>query len=378
MKFRIPHTRIAMMALGLLVGGAASAEHAVVLRGAIGYDDNPFELNEIVATRAGMFVDMDAVVSAEGQATNGWRKKADLELSGRAFETSMSDANEGRIYVRAGGDSNEEPTKNGWDWSLQVQARDRTYVSSKTGEEATDDAGNSIGNRFDYLKDDFEAGWHFPRKNFGRISVEGLVSYKDYLDDYQESGLDRLDWLEYGIAPQYEIGDRDSNLRIRLKVEERLYADRRVSDAAGNPVPGTDLEYRYYAAEIRYQRRLSRRNSIEWIGDYDLREDNGVGHADRTKWSTSTQWTYHAKGNSSLSAQLQYSTRTFDEQSVNDEVPAKNGFDVALKYARPFPFLDLRGFSLVAEAGWESFDNTRDVRYEYDRLVGFLGVRKEY
>ncbi len=35
-------------------------------------------------------------------------------------------------------------------------------------------------------------------------------------------------------------------------------------------------------------------------------------------------------------------------------------------------------FSLVAEVGWESFDNTNDVRYAYDRLIGFVGVRQEF
>ena len=383
MKFRNPPTMVAVASLGLLAGGAASAEHAIDLRGGFGYDTNPFELNEIVGKREGIFAELEAQVSAEGLASKGWRKRADIGASGRLFETGMTDANEGRIYVRARGDANEQPTEHGWDWSLRSRARDTTYVSRLTGLEATDDVGNPIGNRFDNMEGDFEAGWHFPRKKFGRITVQGTFSYKDYLEDYENLGLDRLDHFQYGIAPQYELDQRDSNVRVRLRLEERKYQDRRVSDVAGNPVPGTDLEYRYYAAEVRYQRRLSRRNSIEWNGEYELREDNGVGFADRTRWDTSIEWTYQPKDKSRLSAELQYSSRTFDLQTVgdptiNDETPDKKGFDVSIKYARPFPFLDIRGFSLVAEAGWESFDNTNDIRYAYDRLVGFLGVRQEF
>ena len=77
MNFRSPSTMAAAMALGLLAGGTASADHGVDLQGAFGYDTNPLELNDIVATREGMFLDMDAVVNAEGQATKGWLKKAE-------------------------------------------------------------------------------------------------------------------------------------------------------------------------------------------------------------------------------------------------------------------------------------------------------------
>ncbi len=383
MKFRNPPTMAAVASLGLLAGGAASAEHAIDLRGGFGYDTNPFELNESVGKREGIFAELEAQVSAEGLASKGWRKRADIGASGRLFETGMTDANEGRIHVRARGDANEQPTEHGWDWSLRSQARDTTYVSRLTGLEATDDVGNPIGNRFDNMAGDFQAAWHFPRKAFGRISVEGSVAYKDYLEDYEEFGLDRLDWLQYGVRPQYEIGERDDNFRIRLRLEERQYQDRRVSDAAGNPVPGTDLEYRYYAAEVRYQHEFSRRSSFEWKGGLELREDNGVGFADRTRGSTSIEWTYQPKNKSRLSVELQYSSRTFDQQvvgdpTVNDEIPEKKGFDIAIRYARPVPILDIRGFSLVAEAGWESFDNTNDIRYAYDRLIGFVGVRQEF
>ncbi|MGH6892103.1 MAG: hypothetical protein ACREEP_07585, partial [Dongiaceae bacterium] len=183
--------------------------------------------------------------------------------------------------------------------------------------------------------------------------------------------------------PQYEIGERGNQLRIRLKLEERKYLDRRVSDAAGIAVPGTDLEYRYYGAEGRYQHRFSRQSSLEWRGGVEQREDNGVGFADRTRWDTSLEWNYRPRDKSSLSVELQYSSRTFDRQvigdpTVNDEVPEKKGFDLVIRYQRPFPFLDIRGFSLVAEAGWDSFDNNNDERYAYDRLVGFVGVRQEY
>ena len=59
-------------------------------------------------------------------------------------------------------------------------------------------------------------------------------------------------------------------------------------------------------------------------------------------------------------------------------MPEKKGFDVQIRYARPFPFVDISGFSLVVEAELQSYDNSDDERYTYDRFVGFLGVRQEF
>ncbi|MGH6893878.1 MAG: hypothetical protein ACREEP_16645, partial [Dongiaceae bacterium] len=188
----------ALAALALLTGGAASAEHAIDLRGAFGYDTNPFELNEIVGKREGPFADLEAQVSAVGLTTKGSRKRADIGASGRLYESGMTDADEGSLYVRARGDSNEKPTEHGWEWSLRYRVHDQTYVSRFTGLEATDDLGNEIGDRYDNGTGDFQAAWHFPRKAFGRISVEGSIARKDYVEDYEEFGLDRLDYYEYG------------------------------------------------------------------------------------------------------------------------------------------------------------------------------------
>ena len=40
--------------------------------------------------------------------------------------------------------------------------------------------------------------------------------------------------------------------------------------------------------------------------------------------------------------------------------------------------MDIRGFSLVVEAELDSYDNSDNELYTYDRLVGFIGVRQEF
>jgi hypothetical protein len=369
--------------LALLAGANAGAETDIDLRGGFGYDSNAYELSDTLGEQGGFFAEAEAIVNAEGTADKGWHKQVDLGVFGRLHESDLRDADRARVFVRARGDSAEKYDEHGWEWALRYRMRDETYVSTLTGQVATDDVGNEIGDRYDSGRADLLLQWRFPGRKFGRFSVEATAADRNYLDDYEQLGLERLDYYEYGAGPGYEVGDRDRSLRVNLKLEERIYRDRRESDAAGNPVAGTDLEYRYYTAEVRYQQRLSRRSSLELTGGYDLREDNGVGYGDRTRWNVGFEWTQRFKDDGRLVMESEYNSRVYDEQfasdpTINDEEPEKKGFDVAVRYSRPFPFVDIRGFSLVVEAELQSYDNNDDERYTYDRLIGFVGVRQEF
>lgn len=384
MNFKcLPPLRAAFSALCIFASGSASAEHELDLSANLGYDSNVFDLNGIVGERDGMFTQLEAAFRAEDKSLTGWTKKADIGASAQLFEPGMSDGNEEKYFVRARGNSNETRDEHGWDWMLRYQMHDQTYVSRFTGVVATDGAGNGIGDRFDNAAGEFRAAWHFPGGKYGRISFKGSAIHKNYLTDYEDLGLDRLDYYEFGVTPGYEIGGRDRNLRIDLPFSERRYRDRRVSDLGGDPVAGTDLEYRYYGIDARYQHRLTRTNALEMTGGYDIREDNGVGFADRTRWNAGLAWTYRPANRTRLAFELEWSSRVFDRRvvgdpTINDESPDKEGYSFDFRYAMPFPGLKDHGYLLLAEAGWESYDNSDDVRYSYDRLKVFVGIRKEF
>ena len=376
-------TLLATAATLWLLAGAAAAESDIDLKGGVGYDSNPYDLNSIVGVRDGFFTELDATVEAIGFSSGGWRKRADIGFSGKLYESSLRDADEARLYVRARGNSEERYDQNGWEWSLRYQGRDRTYVNRLTGEVGTDGNGNDIGDRFDNGAADLSAAWRLPGWKFGRLSLEAAVLDRNYLDDYEEFGLERLDYYEYALTPGYDYESRRNEVRVRLRAAERRYDDRRTNDADGDPVPGTDLEYRYYGVDARYRHRFSRRIMVELSGRYEMREDNGVGYGDRTMWSAGAEWNLRLPRDNRLSIEGEYGSRVFDQQvvgdpTVNDEQPEKKGFQGSIRYSRPFPFVDIRGFSLVIEADWQSYDNSRDERYTYDRVTGFLGVRKDF
>ena len=369
--------------LALLAGANAAAETDIDLRGGFGYDSNPYEVGDTLDEQSGFFTEAEAIVNAEGTAAKGWHKQVDLGVFGRLHETDLRDADRARMFVRARGDSAEEYDEHGWDWALRYRVRDETYVSRLTGEVATDDLGNEIGDRYDSGRADLLLQWRFPGRKFGRFSVEATAADRNYLEDYQQFGLEQLDYYEYGVGPGYELDSRDSNLSVKLLYEKRIYDDRRVDDATGAPVAGTDLEYEYYGVEARYRHRFTRRSALELTGGYDLREDNGVGYADRTRWNVGMEWTQRFRDDGRLVMESEYRSRVYDEQfaddpTINDEEPEKKGFEVRVSYSRPFPFVDIRGFSLVIEAELQSYDNNDDERYTYDRVIGFLGVRQEF
>jgi hypothetical protein len=371
----------AFSALGMLVSGTACAGQELDLRAGFGYDSNAFDLNQTIGERAGAYAQLEAAFLAEGIASTGWTKAAEVGASAQMFESGMTDGDEEKYFVRVRGSSNEKRDEHGWEWSLQARMHDMTYVSRLTGVVATDSLGNEISDRFNNLKGDFQATWHFPGGKFGRISVEGTAAYKNYLTDYEELGLDRLDYEEFGITPVYDIGGSNRNLRIGLTYSQRQYRDRRVSDAAGNPVAGTDLEYRYYGVDARFRQELTRKSVLEMTGGYDMREDNGVGFADRTRWNAGIEWTYRPASETRLVIDFEWNSRVFDNQvtgdpTINDEVPDKQGYEFKVRYTTPFPGLKSRGYLLYAEAGSESYDNSNDVRYAYDRTVAFIGIRK--
>ena len=371
----------AFSALGMLVSGTAYAGQELDLRADLGYDSNPFELNQTIGERAGTYAELEAAFLAEGIASTGWTKAAEVGATAQMFESGMSDGNEAKYFVRVLGNSNEKRNEHGWEWSLQAQMRDETYVSRFTGTVATDSLGNEIGDRYDKLTGDFHAAWHFPGSKFGRFSVEGAATYKNYLTDYEELGLERLDYAEYEIGPGYDVGGRDQDLRIGLNYSQRKYLDRRVSDAAGNLVAGTDLEYQYYGFDTRFRRDLTRKNTLELTGGYDIRKDNGVGYDDRTRWYAGIGWTYRPGTDTRLVIDFEWNSRLLDNQvagdpTINDEVPDKHGYEFNVRYTTPFPGLKSHGYQLYAEAGSESYDNSDDVRYAYDRTVAFIGIRK--
>lgn len=367
----------AASALVILAAAPASAATELDLQGVVGYDSNVFNLNDSIGERDGLFTDLEAGFSAERDWLGG-TAGFDLGLAARLFESSMSDGDETKYFVRLRGDSGGKRKDRAFEWALRYRVQDSTYVSRSTGVVATDGLGNEIGDRFDSSIGDLRGAWNLP----GGAFIEGVIETKDYRNDYAALGLDRLDYNQYEVIPGYEAGSRTDTFRIRLPLTLRQYRDRRTSDVNGNSVAGTDLEYRYYGVDARYEHEFTRASALELSGGYEVRNDNGVGYGDRQRWNVAAEWNHRPDTQSRLSAGLEWSSRVLDRPvsgaPVNDETPEKKGYTLNVKYARLFPGVEIRNLALLTEGRWESFDNSNNVLFSYDRLEVFAGIRKNF
>jgi hypothetical protein len=366
----------------MLTSSVSLAETAAETRLDLGYDSNPYTLSGGVGEEGGMFMALDASAEATRETAGGGELALDAGVAARLFGSSMSDANEAQYFVRVGGETGGKRREHAFDWALRYRLRDSTYVSRATGDVATS-GGAEIGDRYDSGIADLRGAWHLPGGRWGRVTLEGSAESKDYRKDYASLGLDRLDYTQFGVEPQYEYERGADTVQVKLPWAMRQYRDRRVSDVNGVAVAGTDLEYTYLGLDARYARELSAADEIGWTGGYETREDNGAGYGDRKRWQTGVDWTHKPAKGEKLSAGLEYSSRVFDRPVtgnplINDETPEKKGYAVKVKYERPFPGVAVKDLALLGSARWESYDNSSDPIFEYDRYEVFAGVRKEF
>ena len=380
------HLRHVLPLAALAFTASAAAALEAEVRADLGYDSNVFTLNDVIGVRDGLFAELQAGAGVSRKSESGASLGIDAGLAARRYESTVSDGDETRAYLRLRGDSGGKKSEHAFDWALRYRLQDSTYVSRFSGTVATHDgtpSGVPIGDRYDAGIGDARGAWRLPGGRYGRVSLEGSVESKDYRKDYAALGLDRLDYLQFGAEPRYEAGERARRVRIALPLARRQYRDRRVSDAAGNPVAGTDLEYTYYGLEARYDHALSEASELDFAGGYEIRNDNGVGYRDRKRWSIGGEWVYKPAAKTRVSAGAEWSSRVFDrpvtgDPTIIDETPEKDGYTLNARYAAPVPGVGIRDFSMLAEARWESFDNSNDVRFTYDRLEFLAGLRKAF
>lgn len=374
---------ICLWAFAGLVTAQAHAGSELDLRGDLGYDSNVFSLNDAVGRRDGLFTDLEGQFTAARKSPGG-EIGLDLGAAARMYDSAASDGDEKKYWVRLRGDSGGKRSDHAFEWALRYRARDATFVSRFTGTQATEPTtGADIRDRFDSRVGDLRGGWYLPGGDYGRASVETGVASKDYRRDYAALGLDRLDYTHYDLTPAYEAGGGAAIFRIRLPVALRQYRDRRTRDAAGNSVAGTDLEYSYYGAESRYEHAVASSGAVHLTGAYEKRQDNGLGYGDRTRWNAGLGWVQRPFPGGRFATDLEWSSRVLERPAtgdplINDVTPDRRGYAVRIQFAAPLPGSAARDLSLFAEALWESYDNSSNTLFSYDRLESFLGVRGRF
>ena len=352
------------------------------LRAAAGYDSNVFRLNDDrVGEEGGMFTDLEAELSVE--TGRRWTLSADLGASARLYESSVDDGNESQYRLRVRGER-IPATRPGtvFKWALSHTLRDATYVSRSTGRVATS-GGVDIGDRYDSGKTELEAKLDLPFTAQLHGLLGASVASKDYRRDYESLGLDRLDYLAYGVEPGLAYRSKTQELRLTLPASLRRYRDRRASDVAGNEVAGSDLEYRYIGVDARYEYELSRVHTLLASASYEERADNEDGFADSNTTEISLGWAARPQRRTRYARRALWSARQYDRltaeaQERGEEAPEREGYSLVGEFSSVMPGLQKQDVRLIAEARLDSYDNDSDPVFSYDRYQALVGLRKKF
>jgi len=380
---------IAIAVAALLTGPLpASAEAssglttALDVKAAAGYDSNVFRLNDALSENGGMFTDVDAGFSAEGRVGRRWKLGGELGLAARVHESAVDDGDENRFRVRIGGERKAARRGAELDWALAHTVQDSTYVSRSTGLVAQN-SGVEIGDRFDSGRTTLDAHLAVPFSRHTRGLVGAGITNKDYRNDYESLGLDRLDYRAYSLEPGVAFQGRGHELELSVPFTSRRYRDRRASDLLGTDIPGSNLEYRYVGLDARYEYAISPGHALKVRADFRDRSDNEQGYGDSTTTEIGLGWTSRVANSARYSLEATWSSREYDRipagsQQLNEEAVQREGYSLVAQYSNLMPGLKVYDVRLFTEARWSSYRNDSNDLFSYDGYQALVGLRKAF
>ncbi|MGB0370954.1 MAG: transporter [Opitutales bacterium] len=349
---------------------------------ALGYDSNPFQLND------GYDNAFFTEIEAEQTFTHTVGKEAAIELSldgrGLFYESDASDSNRWNINPSLKLISGE------YDWSggeldsdIEVSAvyRDSTFTSRRTGEEAAS-RGTLVGDRYDSWTYDAIFGLRYRKDRKWYLYWDNGYRYKNYTEDYAALGLDRLDYHEFesDFRIRYRATDKFT-LSGDLELHHRSYVDRRIKDLSGDRIAGSDLEYDsiMVGAQIAYE--INDLWQISVGISHDQRSDNGDGYSDKTTEDYYVEIEYE-KGPLEAAFEAEYVDRSFDNgeidaDGIDEPERSKEAWQFSFDIEYSLDLFESAESTLFAQIENELVDNTSET-LTYDRTVALVGIVFEF
>lgn len=361
---------------------SATSSHDTDFEALLGYDSNALRIstNEQDGFFSEFDLDYEYLYIFEGKH----KFSIDVDVNTRIYEDTLTDANKTVGKLASTFQWAEAKTPFGKlrpEVSIDLNGLDRTYTSRNTGNVATF-GGQDIGDRYDSLWFDFNAGLR-NRLDKLNLYLDFDARIKDYQNDYQALGLERLDYYQYGLTPRLRYRFNDSLVaRLKLQYQRRNYKDRRQRDLNGAALTGTDLSYNHYSLDSSISYELSDEWKIRLAGGLFKRHDNGSGYTDKTEYSSSAKLSYFPTQENEYSAKIEYFKREFDNGIIdpngfNEENRAKEGWRVKLESETEISISNLKSLFLILELSYERFDET-PAFLAYDRFQGTIGLKKEF
>ena len=359
--------------------------HALEIKTSGGYDTNPFELSGQVD--GGLFTDINISHAGTKKVLEKSELRYNAKLNNRLYEKTFEDADTHRLDLRGRfvhrfkiGERSANFLLTG-DW----RSDRRTYFSQSQRALATT-GGNSISDRFDYDTAKLAAELIYRLDKKHSISLYSYLSGRNYLEDYDDIGLESLDYYEYSFQPTYRYKNNELGLRGRAFVyyRYRLYEDLLEDDATGANIAGDKLRYDFYGYGVTTTKSITEKLSINAYANGYFARDDSSGFRDFDYHQLRLGLDYQISDARKLSAQGSCYIRDFllDVASpVESETGAagrlRKGCKAEAEYSAPFIKLNNEQLRWQAKVGTEVESNSAQ-NLSFDKFYAMFSISYEF
>ena len=252
-----------------------------------------------------------------------------------------------------------------------------SYIDQRTGNPLQTSRGGDIRARFAYnfVKPSAEFTYRWNRN----LSTGVFTAFerRDYVNDYDELGLEALDYTEITIQPTLRFKTENSYSRVFVYQRQRDYDERQVDNLQGRNIPGTRLSLTLRGYGLSHRRDLSETWTVEaYLSGYDI-TDNGVGYTNQNVTNLNLTSKHRFDNSRSLDLMGRCSRRDnenirFVDFETTEFGRLQTGCQFTAGYEQPIRQDNKRlRWRVEASRGWE--DNTESLR-SFDQWGLSFGV----
>ena len=199
---------------------------------------------------------------------------------------------------------------------------------------------------------------------------------RDYISDYEELGLEALDYTELSIQPTLRYKTEGTYSRAYVYARERSYDNRMIDDINGRNISGSELQFSLNGFGLSHQRDITANWTVEaFLSGYSV-QDNGVGYSNSDAISLNLSSEYQFGNSRSLDLEgtcmrrKNAFSRTPDSEDI-DIGRQREGCELTTAYEQPV-MSESKRLKLRVEINRSWEENTESIR-SYDQWAVSVG-----
>lgn len=343
----------------------------------VGYDENPFRLNETFPAESDQFlltevrVDLGESSPFFARLTARTNHYLDQDRADSVFVTAVTG------YETELGEAEHELRL-----SLIGVHSDRTYVSRFTGD-TFQVRGFDAGDRYDYSRLGARAEIDFQIGEQTELMLDLQYREQNY-EDFDNLTISNLDYGQF-IAQMALRSQWGSRLRYDIVLEgsQRDHDSRQARGIDGRLLPDSVLEYDYEMIGLNLRYRLTPRSFLYAEFELEDREDNAERYYSTEMYQTDLIYRHFGQDGSRFTLSASFRDNDYVRNSLlqdietEAEAPSSRGWRFNSQIQRAIYQRGETTLYWFAEANYWNYDSPRNF-YEYSRLNIETGLRVEF